>query len=85
MPGSSLYELLDDKPSQIDTLKTLASVQERADSEFYEREVRLRRGRLGGGTQEQVQNAVRNELYGKSEVKTKVVDLSPGTYAKIIY
>ncbi|KAF9355484.1 Superkiller protein 3 [Mortierella sp. AD094] len=68
LPGSSLYELLDDKPNQLDTLKSLASIQEEADGEFYEREVRLRRGRLGGGTQEQVQNAVKNELYSKSEL-----------------
>ncbi|KAF9198939.1 Superkiller protein 3 [Haplosporangium sp. Z 27] len=68
LPGSTLYELLDDKPNQIDTLKTLASIQEKSDEEFYEREVRLRRGRLGGGTQEQVQNAVRIELYNKSEL-----------------
>ncbi|KAF8927210.1 hypothetical protein EDD21DRAFT_448810 [Dissophora ornata] len=80
LPGAPLYELLGDKPSQIDTLKTLASVQERADSEFYEREVRLRRGRLGGGTQEQVQNAVRNELYSKSELGStyeSILELDP--------
>ncbi|KAF9937373.1 Superkiller protein 3 [Modicella reniformis] len=68
LPGSALFDLLDDKPDRLDTLKRLASAQERADAEFYEREVKLRRGRLGGGTQEQVQNAVRNELYSKSQL-----------------
>ncbi|KAF9106846.1 Superkiller protein 3 [Mortierella sp. AM989] len=68
LPGSKLYELIQDKPDQMETLKKLAAVQEKADGEFYEREVRLRRGRLGGGTLEQVQSTVRNELYSKSEL-----------------
>ncbi len=68
LPGSPLYDILDDKPNQMDTLKSMAQVQEKTDAEYFEREVRLRRGRLGGGTLEQVQNAVRNDLYNKSEV-----------------
>ncbi|KAG0210738.1 Superkiller protein 3 [Mortierella sp. GBA30] len=68
LPGGALYDILDDKPNQMETLKSLASVQEKTDAEYYEREVRLRRGRLGGGTLEQVQNAVRNDLYNKSEL-----------------
>ncbi|KAF9939010.1 Superkiller protein 3 [Mortierella alpina] len=70
LPGSSLYDILDDKPNQMDTLKSMAHVQEKTDAEYFEREVRLRRGRLGGGTLEQVQNAVRNDLYNKSELGT---------------
>ncbi|KAG0295601.1 Superkiller protein 3 [Dissophora globulifera] len=80
LPGSTLYELLDDKPNQMDTLRTLASVQERTDDEFYDREVRLRRGRLGGGTQEQVQRTVKNELYSKSELGStyeSILELNP--------
>ncbi|KAG0211885.1 Superkiller protein 3 [Mortierella sp. NVP41] len=68
LPGSALYDILEEKPNQMETLKKLAQVQEKTDSEFFDREVRLRRGRLGGGTLEQVQNTVRNELYSNSEL-----------------
>jgi len=68
LQGSSLYDVLDDKPDRLTTLKRLASAQEQADDAFYEREVRQRRGRLGSGTQEQVQTAVKNELYSASQV-----------------
>lgn len=68
LPGSPLYDILEEKPNQMETLRTLAGLQEKTDSEFFDREVKLRRGRLGGGTLEQVQNTVRNELYTKSEV-----------------
>ncbi|KAI1317452.1 Superkiller protein 3 [Mortierella claussenii] len=68
LPGSRLHDLVEDKPNQKETLQKLSTLQEEADAEFYEREVRLRRGRLGGGTQEQVQSAVKNELYNKSEL-----------------
>lgn len=68
LSGSPLYDILEEKPSQMEILRKLAELQERTDSEFFDREVRLRRGRLGGGTLEQVQNTVRNELYTKSEV-----------------
>ncbi|KAF9195193.1 Superkiller protein 3 [Haplosporangium sp. Z 11] len=80
LPGSALYDLLDDKPNQMDTLKTLATVQEKTDREFYEREVRQRRGRLGGGTLEQVQTAVRMDLYSKSELGStyeSILELDP--------
>ncbi|KAF9294277.1 Superkiller protein 3 [Linnemannia elongata] len=68
LPGSPLYNTLEEKPNQMETLRKLAELQEKTDSEFFDREVRLRRGRLGGGTLEQVQNTVRNELYTKSEL-----------------
>ncbi|KAK3827007.1 MAG: hypothetical protein J3R72DRAFT_496527 [Linnemannia gamsii] len=68
LPGSTLYDILEKKPNQMGTLRKLAELQEKTDGEFFDREVRLRRGRLGGGTMEQVQNAVRNELYTKSEL-----------------
>ncbi|OAQ35470.1 TPR-like protein [Linnemannia elongata AG-77] len=68
LPGSPLYNTLEEKPNQMETLRKLAELQEKTDSEFFDREVRLRRGRLGGGTLEQVQNTVRNELYSKSEL-----------------
>lgn len=68
LPRSPLYDILEEKPNQMETLRTLAGLQEKTDSEFFDREVKLRRGRLGGGTLEQVQNTVRNELYTKSEV-----------------
>jgi hypothetical protein len=68
LPGSALYDVLEEKPNQMKTLRTLADLQEKTDREFFDREVKLRRGRLGGGTLEQVQNTVRNELYTKSEV-----------------
>lgn len=68
LPGSPLYDILEEKPNQMETLRKLAELQEKTDSEFFDREVKLRRGRLGGGTLEQVQNTVRNELYTKSEV-----------------
>ncbi|KAI7831610.1 hypothetical protein BC939DRAFT_144395 [Gamsiella multidivaricata] len=86
LPGSMLYDLLGDKPSRMETLKTLASIQEKMDAQFYEREVRLRRGRLGGGTQEQVQNAVKNELYNKSELGTtyeSILELDPENRADL--
>lgn len=69
LPGGPVYELGGDLPDAMDTLKTLASLQETHDREFFEREVKARRGRLGGGTLEQVQATVRRELYGKSEVR----------------
>ncbi|KAF9581141.1 Superkiller protein 3, partial [Lunasporangiospora selenospora] len=70
LPGSELYDLLssDHRPDQMETLKRLAGVQETTDAQFYEREVRARRGRLGGGTLEQVQAAVRKEVYSKSQL-----------------
>ncbi|KAF9932323.1 Superkiller protein 3 [Linnemannia zychae] len=68
LPGSPLYDILEEKPNQIEILRRLAELQEKTDREFYDREVRLRRGRLGGGTLEQVQKAVRNEVYTKSEL-----------------
>ncbi|KAF9437752.1 Superkiller protein 3 [Entomortierella beljakovae] len=70
LPGSSLYEVLDDKPNQMETLQRLASVQEKSNEEFYEREVKVRRGRLNSGTLEQVKSAVRKELYSNSELDT---------------
>ncbi|KAG0225716.1 hypothetical protein B0O80DRAFT_405545 [Mortierella sp. GBAus27b] len=80
LEGSSLFDILDDKPDRLDTLKRLASSQEQADSEFYEREVKQRRGRLGSGTQQQVQTAVRNELYNKSQLDSTyeaILELEP--------
>lgn len=71
LQGSTLFDILDDKPDRLNTLKRLASAQEQADAEFYERQVKQRRGRLGGGTQEQVQNAVKNELYSNSQVNSQ--------------
>ena len=72
LPGGSVFELGGDLPDTMDTLKTLASLQEKHDREFFEREVKVRRGRLGGGTLEQVQATVRKELYSNSEVRTFV-------------
>ncbi|KAG0046177.1 Superkiller protein 3 [Gryganskiella cystojenkinii] len=68
LPGGRVSELGGDLPEAMDMLKTLASLQEKHDKEFFEREVKARRGRLGGGTLEQVQATVRKELYGNSEL-----------------
>lgn len=68
LPGGSIYILGGDLPDAMDTLKTLASLQEQRDKEFFDREVKARRGRLSGGTLEQVQAAVRRDLYTNSEV-----------------
>ncbi|KAK3822830.1 MAG: hypothetical protein J3Q66DRAFT_135448 [Benniella sp.] len=82
LQGSSLYDVLDDKPDRLTTLKRLASAQEQADDAFYEREVKQRRGRLGSGTQEQVQTAVKNELYSASQrgsTYESILELGPDT------
>lgn len=68
LPGSKLYEILEDKPNQINTLRKLVLVQEQADSDYTERELKLRRGRINSGTAAQLQVAVRNDMYGRSEV-----------------
>ncbi|KAF9286798.1 Superkiller protein 3 [Mortierella alpina] len=39
LPGSSLYDILDDKPNQMDTLKSMAHVQEKTDAEYFDREL----------------------------------------------
>ncbi|KAF9908643.1 Superkiller protein 3 [Linnemannia zychae] len=80
LPGSTLYDILEEKPKQMETLRKLAELQEKTDGEFFDREVKLRRGRLGGGTLEQVQNTVRNELYTKSELGStyeSILELDP--------
>ncbi|KAG0361729.1 Superkiller protein 3 [Podila minutissima] len=80
LPGSKLYEILEDKPNQINTLRKLVLVQEQADSDYTERELKLRRGRINSGTAAQLQVAVRNDMYGRSEVGTTyelIISLDP--------
>ncbi|KAF9395270.1 Superkiller protein 3 [Podila verticillata] len=80
LPGSKLYEILEDKPNQIETLRKLVVVQEQADSDYTERELKLRRGRINSGTAAQLQVAVRNDMYSRSEVGTTyelIISLDP--------
>ncbi|KAG0345117.1 Superkiller protein 3 [Podila humilis] len=82
LPGSQLYEVLEDKPNQIETLRKLVAVQEQADIDFTERELRVRRGRINSGTAAQLQVAVRNDMYNRSEVGTTyelILSLDPGS------
>ncbi|KAG0243382.1 Superkiller protein 3 [Actinomortierella wolfii] len=87
LPGTTLYEALQEKPDHMGTLKRLASVQEQADKQFYESEVQKRRGRLGAGTAEQVRATVRSELYRKSQLAStyeQMIMLEPVAGASLL-
>ncbi|KAF9427265.1 Superkiller protein 3 [Podila epigama] len=70
LPGSKLYEILEEKPDQVKVLGELVIVQEQADRDFTERELKLRKGRINSGTAAQLKEAVRNDMYNRSQVGT---------------
>ncbi|KAG0253953.1 Superkiller protein 3 [Actinomortierella ambigua] len=87
LPGSALYEALQEKPDHMETLKRLAAVQEQADKEFFDREVQKRRGRLGAGTAEQVRATVRRELFNQSQLAStyeQMIVLDPASGAALL-